>query len=66
MEKEYLRKAADAVTKQAFENPGFGVPVDPDVAEYMGAFTEDAIALADMADDTLLNIEGEGVVYEER
>lgn len=67
MEKEYLRNAADAVTEQAFEHPGFGIPVDPDVAEHMGAFTEDAIALADMIDDTLLNIEGEvETEYEER
>lgn len=66
-EQEYLRAAADAVTEQAFDNPGFGIPVDPDVADYMGAFTEDAVALADLMDDALLTInEGGGIYDEER
>lgn len=48
MEKEYLRAAADAVTEQAFDNPGIGIPVDPDVAEYMGAFMETALSPGDL------------------
>lgn len=32
-----LRAAARAVALQAAENPGVGIPVDPDVAEFMGA-----------------------------
>ena len=35
------------------------VPLDPDVAEYMGAFTEDAIALRDMIEDAPLTINGQ-------
>lgn len=33
----YLDAAAAEVYRQAAENPGLGIPVDPDVAEYMGA-----------------------------
>ena len=38
---EYLEAAARNVEQQAMENPGFGIPVDPDVADYMGAFHSD-------------------------
>lgn len=38
---EYLKAASHAVLRQAEENPGMGVPVDPDVAEFMGAFQGD-------------------------
>jgi len=41
---EFLQTAAEAVERQAMENPGLGIPVDPDVAEYMGAFEERAFA----------------------
>jgi hypothetical protein len=37
-EKERLIAAANMVSRQAAENPGLGIPVDPDVAEFMGAF----------------------------
>lgn len=37
-EKEYLSTAARAVEQQALDNPNIGIPADPDVAEYMGAF----------------------------
>lgn len=39
----YLDAAAAEVYRQAAENPGLGIPVDPDVAEYMGAFEDDAM-----------------------
>jgi hypothetical protein len=38
---EYLKAAAHAVLRQAEDNPGIGIPVDPDVAEFMGAFQSD-------------------------
>lgn len=38
---EYLEAAARNVEEQAMDNPGFGIPVDPDVADYMGAFLSD-------------------------
>jgi soluble cytochrome b562 len=47
-ELEYFKAAADAVEKQALENPDIGIPVDPDVADYMGAFEEDAVSLDDV------------------
>lgn len=63
---EFLLAAAEAVLKQAEEAQGeYGIPVDPDVAEFMGAFNEDAIILDDVLDDVRLtvNIRRE-VVYE--
>ena len=47
-ELEYFIAAADAVERQALENPDIGIPVDPDVADYMGAFEEDAVTLDDV------------------
>ena len=38
---EYLEAAAKKVEQQAMDNPGIGIPVDPDVADYMGAFHSD-------------------------
>jgi hypothetical protein len=46
-EKAYLEAAAQAVERQMMENPGLAIPVDPDVAEYMGAMEDDAMSLAD-------------------
>lgn len=45
---DYLRAAADAVERQALENPDLGIPVDPEVADYMGAFEENAVTLDDV------------------
>ena len=45
---EYLRDAADMVDRQSSENPTLGIPVDTDVAEFMGAFYDPA-AEADAA-----------------
>ena len=49
-EQEYLMAAAEAVEKQVLENPGLGIPVDPDVAEFMGCFEEEAVTLDDFED----------------
>ena len=51
LEKEYLKAAAAAVERQALENPDLGIPVDPDVAEFMGAFEEQAVSLDDVLDN---------------
>lgn len=48
--KEYLQAAARAVDVQATESPELGIPVDPDVAEFMGAFEEGALSLDDVDD----------------
>jgi hypothetical protein len=34
----------DVVDSQASDNPDIGIPVDPDVADYMGAFEETALS----------------------
>ena len=63
--KEYLRAAAEAIARQIEENPVIlGVPLDPDVADYMGAFVEEAITLADVVEDGLLTVTNSGeVIY---
>ena len=63
--KEYLRAAAKAIARQIEENPVvLGIPLDPDVADYMGAFVEEAITLADVVEDGLLTVTDSGeVVY---
>ena len=62
-DKEYLRAAATAIARQIEENPVvLGVPLDPDLADYLGAFTEDAITLADIVEDGLLTITNSGEV----
>jgi hypothetical protein len=48
--REYLQKAAMVVEAQLGTNPELaeiGVPVDPDVADHMGAFEENALVLDD-------------------
>ena len=63
--KEYLRAAATAIARQIEENPVvLGIPLDPDVADYMGAFVEEAIDLADVVEDGLLTVTNSGeVIY---
>ena len=64
-DKEYLAAAARAVAQQLAENPVIlSIPIDPDVADFMGAFAEDAVELADLIEDGLLTVNGQGeVVY---
>lgn len=56
MDKEYLEAAARAVEAQCLENPALGIPVDPEVAEFMGAFQEQAVSLGEL--DVMLFDEG--------
>ncbi|GAB7081892.1 hypothetical protein [Megalodesulfovibrio paquesii] len=54
-ERDRLLAAARMVDRQASADPAMGVPVDPDVADCMGAFVEDALDLEeldDLDDDT--------------
>lgn len=44
MNKDVLTAAANAVYEQLAEFPEVGIPVDPDVADFMGAFQEDALS----------------------
>ena len=61
-DKEYLTAAANMVAGQLAEEPALALPLDPDVADFMGAFTEDALTLADLVDDTLLAMNEQGEV----
>lgn len=49
--KDFLKSAALAVENQVAENPHLGIPVDPDVADFMGAFAEDQSILEAIDDD---------------
>ena len=61
--KEYLRAAAKAIAQQIEGNLlVIGVSLDPDVADYMGAFEEEAITLADVVEDGLLTVTNSGEV----
>ena len=62
-EKDYLQSAALRVAEQAVDDPLIGVSVDPDVADFMGAFTEDALTLDDLMDDVLLRVNEQGEVF---
>lgn len=64
--KEYLAAAARAVAEQLAADPSLYIPLDPDVADYMGAFSEDAIILADLIEDALLTINNQGAASYER
>ncbi|HML53202.1 MAG TPA: hypothetical protein PKC79_03850 [Solidesulfovibrio magneticus] len=48
MEKKQLKAAARAVDVQASEYPSLGIPADPEVADFLGAFEEKAIGLDDL------------------
>lgn len=57
MTKEELNAfAADAFIQAA---EGLAVPLDPEQADGMGAFSEDALALQDILEDVLHVAEGE-------
>lgn len=48
--RDFLKSAARAVESQVAESPLLGIPVDPDVAEFMGAF-EDDLSILEAIDD---------------
>lgn len=52
---EYLDAAARQVDIEASENPGAAVEVDPDVAEFLGAFEETGLTLEEALDAAILH-----------
>jgi hypothetical protein len=48
---EWFKAAAEQVRRESDRNPGIGIPVDPDVAEFMGCFEDSALT----EDDWFLN-----------
>ena len=62
--KDYLTAAAKAAAEQLAENAALHVPLDPDVADFMGAFREEALSLADVIEDGLFTLNDQGeVIY---
>lgn len=45
---ELLLASALIIQSQALENPDIAIPVDPDVAEHMGAFEDTAVSPEDL------------------
>jgi hypothetical protein len=45
-----LKEAAAEVWRQVTESPGLGLPVDPEVADYMGAFEAPGVDEDDLLD----------------
>ena len=60
--KDYLTAAAKAVAEQLADNAALYVPLDPDVADFMGAFREDSLSLADVVEDGLVTVNEQGEV----
>lgn len=56
MNKEELNAVATDAFNQAQD--GLAVPLDPEMAEGMGAFTEQALTLQEVLDNALLAAEG--------
>lgn len=48
--KKRLNEQAHQIDKDLTENPGAAIEVDPELAEHMGAFEENAISLEDAED----------------
>ncbi len=67
--KEYLDAAAQKAFEELANNPHLGVPLDPDVAEHMGIFEEDAVSLADIDSHVDIDMDdiitGEGYAYKD-
>ena len=62
--KDYLAAAAKAAAEQLADNAALHVPLDPDVADFMGAFREDSLDLAEVIEDGLVTVNAQGeVVY---
>ena len=61
-DKDYLAAAAKAAAEQLADNAALHVPLDPDVADFMGAFFEDALFLADVIEDGLFTLNDQGEV----
>lgn len=58
-----IAAAAQAVMEQLAENQGLMVPVDVEVAEYMGLSEEKAVSADDLTEDGLLTVGPDGAVY---
>ena len=59
-DKLYLAAAAKAAAEQLADNAALHIPLDPDVADFMGAFHEDALSLADVNEDGLFTLNDQG------
>ena len=58
-----LEAAALAVMEQLAANPALAIPVDEEVAAYMGLSEEKAVSAEDFEEDGLLTFGPHGAVY---
>jgi hypothetical protein len=59
-DKDYLAAAARVAAEQIADNAALYIPLDPDVADFAGAFHEDALSLADVIEDGLFTLNEQG------
>ena len=61
-ENERLKAAADDIYQQLADNPGIGVPVDPDMIDFLG-LTEAPPELEEGDGSEFLSVDGNGNHY---
>jgi hypothetical protein len=63
--KTHMNEQADQLTKELEENPGATMEVDPELADHMGAFEEDALTLEEAEDASFDPFDPEEIEPEE-
>ncbi|WP_421902042.1 hypothetical protein [Maridesulfovibrio sp.] len=63
--KKHLNEQADQLDREMTENPGAAIEVDPELADHMGAFEEDAITLEEAEDASFDPFDSEEIETEE-
>ncbi|ACS79745.1 hypothetical protein [Maridesulfovibrio salexigens] len=63
--KKHLNDQADQLDREMTENPGAAIEVDPELADHMGAFEEDALTLEEAEDASFDPFDPEEIETEE-
>lgn len=63
--KKHLTEQANQLDREMTENPGAAIEVDPELADHMGAFEEDAITLEEAEDASFDPFDPEEIETEE-
>lgn len=63
--KKHLNDQADQLDREMTENPGAAIEVDPELADHMGAFEEDALTLEEAEDASFDPFDSEEIETEE-
>lgn len=63
--KKHLNDQANQLDREMTENPGAAIEVDPELADHMGAFEEDALTLEEAEDASFDPFDPEEIETEE-